>query len=329
MLNIRPSFYDDFKCIAEKCTDSCCVGWEIAIDKYTLSTYDKMNTVFGEKIRKNITTDESGCAIFKLDENERCPFLNKNNLCDIITNCGEDSICYICQEHPRFYNEFAEATEYGLGLCCEEVCRWLLENDEPLSFVVEEDGLEDDFYANGPDEPKLYKAVSELRDEFYKILASDLSYNDKVKAIISLTEKYLNEKITPDSDGVILARYEETEPINKEWTEYFNELNNNICEILGKEKPFDETSNGDKKYSKILAYIIFRHLMNSILLDKASFSEYLNFCVSGVRFIKLCDIKTFIEKGKLTQKDRVDNVKRWSKQIEYSEENIDLLTFEN
>ena len=328
MLNIRPSFYDDFKCIAEKCTDSCCVGWEIAIDKYTLANYNNMNTEFGEKIRKNITTDECGDAIFRLDENERCPFLNKNNLCDIITNCGEESICYICKEHPRFYNEFAEATEYGLGLCCEEVCRCLLENDEPVSFIVEEDGTED-FYTDDENEKELYKALYELREEFYKALASDLSYNDKVRKIVDLSEKYLNKNLEPDRDDKILARYKETEPINKEWTEYFNELNNNICEILGKEKPFDEASNGDKKYSKILAYIIFRHLMKSIFPDTASFGEYLNFCISGVRFIKLCDIKTFIEKGELTLKDRIDNVKRWSKQIEYSEENIDLLTFEN
>jgi hypothetical protein len=69
--------------------------------------------------------------------------------------------------------------------------------------------------------------------------------------------------------------------------------------------------------------------MKSIFLDTASLSEHLNFCLSGVRFIKLCDIKTYCEKGELTLKDRIDNIKRWSKQIEYSEENINLLIFEN
>lgn len=328
MLSIRPSFYDDFECIAEKCTDSCCIGWEINIDKYTLADYEKMNTEFGEKIRKNITTDECGCAMFKLDESERCPFLNENNLCDIIINCGKESICYICDEHPRFYNEFAVATEYGVGLCCEEVCRLLIENDEQLEFIVEEDDASD-YYANGPDEAELYEAVYELRKEFYKILSGDASYNEKVAEIVKLAEKYTNEKITIDSDGAMLARYEGTEPINKEWTEYFNDLNENICEILEKEKPFDETSNGDEKYSKILSYIIFRHLMKSIFLDTAGFGEYINFCISGVRFIKICDIKTFFEKGELTLKDRIDNIKRWSKQIEYSEDNVDILTFEN
>ena len=54
-----------------------------------------------------------------------------------------------------------------------------------------------------------------------------------------------------DSDKVILTRYEKTEPINNEWTEYLVDLTENISSILEKETPFDFDSNGDKKYSKI------------------------------------------------------------------------------
>jgi lysine-N-methylase len=54
MLYIRPAFFDEFKCIANKCTDSCCVGWEINIDDETIDVYKNMQTTFGEKIRENI-----------------------------------------------------------------------------------------------------------------------------------------------------------------------------------------------------------------------------------------------------------------------------------
>ena len=27
-----PDYYKDFQCIADKCKDSCCIGWEIMID---------------------------------------------------------------------------------------------------------------------------------------------------------------------------------------------------------------------------------------------------------------------------------------------------------
>lgn len=30
---LKPFYYDDFKCIADKCIDSCCIGWRISIDK--------------------------------------------------------------------------------------------------------------------------------------------------------------------------------------------------------------------------------------------------------------------------------------------------------
>ena len=101
------------------------------------------------------------------------------------------------------------------------------------------------------------------------------------------------------------------------------------CEIYKKEKPFDEESNGDSKYGKLLNYIIFRHLLKAVFSDVADVQKYLGFCISSVRFIKLCDIKTYTEKGFVSETDRINNVKRWSKQIEYSEENIDLLIFEN
>ena len=38
-------------------------------------------------------------------------------------------------------------------------------------------------------------------------------------------------------------------------------------------------------------------------------------------------MKTYFENGELTLKDRIENLKNWSKQIEYSEENTELLIY--
>ena len=64
-----------------------------------------------------------------MDEVLRCPFLNSNNLCDIILNMGEEHISYICTHHPRFYNYYKNHTEMGYGLCCEEAVRLLLSGE--------------------------------------------------------------------------------------------------------------------------------------------------------------------------------------------------------
>ena len=70
-----PEYYSDFHCIADKCRDSCCIGWEIDVDPVTAAKYENISGSFGERLRENIS---DGCFI--LHEGDRCPFLNRNDL---------------------------------------------------------------------------------------------------------------------------------------------------------------------------------------------------------------------------------------------------------
>ena len=108
----KPSFFDQFKCIGSACTDTCCAGWEIEVDETTAEGYLTEKGAFGDRLRREIGS-EPGEYFFKL-QNNRCPFLNKENLCDIFINLGEDRLCDICREHPRFYNWFGDYTEVVL-----------------------------------------------------------------------------------------------------------------------------------------------------------------------------------------------------------------------
>lgn len=51
---IRPAFWRKFRCIGGKCTDNCCVGWEICIDRETWEKYQKLPGELGEKLRREI-----------------------------------------------------------------------------------------------------------------------------------------------------------------------------------------------------------------------------------------------------------------------------------
>ena len=115
---IAPEYYTKFHCIADKCRHSCCVGWEIAIDPDKLVYYRSIEGEFGARLQKGIA-EADDAAQFILDDEERCPFLNRTGLCDMITALGEDALCQICRDHPRFRNFYADRTEIGLGLCCE------------------------------------------------------------------------------------------------------------------------------------------------------------------------------------------------------------------
>ena len=79
MILRKPDFYDKFKCTASRCSDTCCVGWEIDIDKDSLDAYRKVAGVFGDKLRANI---EDGH--FKLQPHDRCPFLDKETFAKFI-----------------------------------------------------------------------------------------------------------------------------------------------------------------------------------------------------------------------------------------------------
>lgn len=133
-----PSYYKDFKCIAQNCKHNCCIGWEIDIDNNTLEFY-KTKDDLTDKISFEDTPH------FILDKNKRCPFLNSKNLCDIIINYGEGSLCQICSDHPRFINYYDTRTELGLGLTCEVAAKLILDNE--LSIVKIGDDEEVTFLA--------------------------------------------------------------------------------------------------------------------------------------------------------------------------------------
>ncbi len=133
----KPDYYDRFHCIAGACKDSCCIGWEIDVDEEKREAYRKVTGALGERLRTCVDWEEGHFVL--QGKEERCPFLNQENLCELIMELGEESLCDICREHPRFYEWYENLTEVGLGLCCEEAARLLFEEERPIQFVTEED----------------------------------------------------------------------------------------------------------------------------------------------------------------------------------------------
>ena len=142
-----PDYYNEFSCIAGACRHSCCIGWEIDIDGETLAFYDGIGGELGQRLQKNICRE--GGAHFCLDEKERCPFLNGQGLCDIIIEQGEEALCQICDDHPRFRNFFSDREEIGLGLCCEAAAQLIVSRKEKTGMIVLEEGEEVLFRGRG------------------------------------------------------------------------------------------------------------------------------------------------------------------------------------
>ena len=162
---IRPSYWKEFRCIAAQCGDNCCIGWEIDIDSESGRFYRSVEGRFGERLNREIC-NENGEAHFRL-HGERCAFLNHENLCDIILNLGETSLCQICAEHPRFYEWFGDVKEAGLGLCCEAAGRLIFGTGALDQFeTVEEEEPPD----SRPFDQALYERLSLARETAYQIV---------------------------------------------------------------------------------------------------------------------------------------------------------------
>lgn len=296
-----PGYYHKFKCLAGRCTHSCCVGWEIDVDDVTLAFYNTLPNEMGERIRKNITGSPPH---FVLDEKEQCPFLNENGLCDIICTCGEEALCDICSLHPRFRNFYDSFVETGLGLCCEEAARLILEESAPFSLVMPEDvqlsAEEEQFFA--------------LRERIFDCL------RDRTKTIFERFSA-LGEAfgfVVPFSFGELLAQYEALERLDENWSEM-------LCAV--RNFSFDNAILSDSAFSvpleQLTVYFIFRHLTEA--LYDGLFSERVRFSVMSSCFVAALWSFVLKETGEISPQKMADVARMYSAEVEYSEQNVEIL----
>ncbi len=123
---VKPTLLKAFVCKASECRHTCCAGWEISVDPDTAELYDEL---LSDDERERLEVTPEGILLCR--EGERCGFLCPDGLCSLIISHGEDVLCDICREHPRFYSysEDDGICEAGVGLCCEKAAElWLSED---------------------------------------------------------------------------------------------------------------------------------------------------------------------------------------------------------
>ena len=91
MKNIYPSYYKKFRCVADKCPDTCCAGWEVVVDPPSERRYRAESASIGDKLRDVLTVDEDGDTVFR-SEGGRCPFLLGSGLCELYCELGERAL---------------------------------------------------------------------------------------------------------------------------------------------------------------------------------------------------------------------------------------------
>ena len=181
MLYIIPDYYKEFECIADKCEDTCCAGWQIVIDKKTLKKYRKIKGNFRKQILKNVDWFQ---GTFKQDKDKRCAFLNEKNLCNLYLSQGEEGFCKTCREYPRHTEEFEGVREVTLSISCPEVARILMNRMEPVTFLSYEKEGEEEFEDF---DPFFYSILEDARKEMIAILQNrDLTIVDRILLILGM-----------------------------------------------------------------------------------------------------------------------------------------------
>lgn len=298
-----PDYYKDFSCIASKCEHTCCEGWEIDIDDKTLKSYKNLQTDFGKRLIENIKED-NGFSHFILKKEDRCPFLNEDNLCDIILNLGENYLCQICSDHPRFRNFFSSRTEIGIGLCCEEAARIILTNKQKVKLAK----------ISSFDNTQVSDGDEEIFFNFRSSLIKEIQDRD-----ISIRKRIFN----------IVSKYKISFPYNtpKEWADFFlslEQLNSGWNEMLSSigndEGALLSNSAFEIQAEQLLVYFIFRHLADGLyegdLKERIAFSLL---CVMMIDYVLSGLLK---KQGVIDINDIIEISRLYSSEIEYSEENI-------
>ncbi len=313
---VVPDFYRSFRCLAGACRDTCCAGWEVDVDSNTAERYASVPGPFGERLCRSISDGH-----FILDASERCPFLRDDNLCEIYCNLGEKFLSDICREHPRFVEVFGNVKELGLGLCCEESVRLLLSSNEPLRFV--------EFFDD--ENPETLDSESQsFRDAMFEFRAEILDRLSLRNVPLSMRiSEILCFVATAQGETVSLSEFSAEKIWNEIW-DYLSDL-----ESLGETwdralaRARKKTSSADacRLFSesdgeRIVAYEIFRYLGKSLydgdMLSKVKFSAL--FWLLLRKFGE-----SFADKDSGIS-PKVEALKLLSKQLEYSEENMEKLS---
>lgn len=293
-----PDCLRDFVCAGGACKHSCCAGWEIDIDPETRARYRALDEPLRSFIESGIDDAPDG-AHFKMTAAGKCAFLRDDGLCELIVREGPGILCQICADHPRFRNFFSDREETGLGLCCEEAGRLILTREAPMTFVIEDDGDDDGEPLSEEEETLL-----QLRQQLISLM------QNREKTV----QERLDEMLMLCAPGSRLPAIREfaaflkpLETLDPEWTRRMETLMQGHDELTlhGIGTPMEQFA----------VYLLWRHLPEA--LNDGDIED-------RVRLIALsCYLLAALDSH--YPNELIENARLFSSEIEYSDENGDLI----
>lgn len=298
------SYYSEFNCVAEKCKHTCCAGWKMNVDKDSLESYKNERSSYAETLKKGINYKK---LQFKVDKSGRCAFLNDKGLCEIIINLGENRLCQVCRDHPRFRSFFDDRIEMGLGFCCEEATRIILSYKDKITPILVKNGEENqlDF---------IQRSILEFRSRALDIVQNrSACINDRIETLLKLCKT----DFSPQDFNKIAKVFLTFEKLDKSWTKRLKTI---------KKKPFVKQTNENLSLycEQFLVNGFYRHLSEAE--DTLSARYRAVACVFAWFVVKAIIDAELTDCDDLSGENFaliVDIVRAYSAEVEYSQKNLD------
>ena len=361
----KPQYYDNFTCIADRCPDTCCAGWQIVIDDISLENYGKISGTFGERLQKSIDWKE---GIFRQNQ-RRCAFLNQENLCDLYRELGADSLCDTCRMYPRHVEEYEDLREFSLSLSCPVAAEMILGCKEQVRFLEEEDDVEEQEEEYEDFDIILFDWLEEAREVLLEVI-QDRSLPVSARMLVLLNVSFLSQKaldqgillemdlraevekavsesrktsVQKQGEKVfqnkilLLKDLQKLEVLREGWTELLHRLEKNLYargvedyEALREEflESVQETSSQKKQWEiyeeQLLVFFVYTYFCGAVYDDMIYTKAVL--AVFSVLWIEELWMERWHSKGqKLEFQDMVQVAYTYAREIEHSDENLNLL----
>lgn len=346
-----PEYYNRFSCVGGACKDTCCAGWEVDVDEDSYEYYSVVPGAFGERLRASMAEDGEG-HWFPMTAAGRCPFLNDANLCDIYSALGEESLCGVCTEYPRYYMEIGDYEQIDMSLSCMELGRILFEETDEITYLCEQNSAAPEEILSPEDAARL-SAVLADRNAMLTVLQHGVgSYRDR---LIGIEIPACPED--QESDEALLAVLDDCEAINEGWHETLASLHEYVerhgVDTIGTpgtdaaadglpaagtasaarsdfaagaptELTFDRQ---DEYFIKLACYLVYRYSIDSYLDgDDHVNARSRRLIGRSLRMLELlCAVRLTVNGGTFTTADIIDIAHRYSKEIEHSDDNVERL----
>ena len=326
-----PNYYNKFKCIADKCTDNCCIGWGIDIDSESFERYKSLGEEPRAELMKTIELGET--ISFKCDKNGRCANLDERGLCRIISRLGEGYLCQICRDHPRYFNMVGDRCEGGVGIACEVAA----------DLVLSMDSMPEIQQIDSPDEVENFSEVSPLarsaRDYIFNLLFSPEDVNNLYGSVIFAAdmlddlifdalcgevdtslpfESFIyDKKVALELDfSAIFRAFNTIEPLIPDFHKKLARAEK-FASLKGSELTEILADKGRVPMRNLTYYFIHRYFLSTAF----SYRECALFAVGSAALILTL---AHLSDG-ITHENLISAAKYFSKNIEYSTENVEIV----